>query len=215
MQQTFRGDLIPETTNLSQRRKGKMKQQFRFLLAGVSLIGVLVCHATPAEAQVHTTTFQVTLVSLSITVTPPSITLGSKAAGATVRSVQGGSPAPFRVTNNSDIDAIVQIAGTNAKSTSVSADNPSWMLEITNGANMFRFAAGVAAGNDGPFTAVLEGPTSGDTTFGNAGPIVQVPGGPFGPGDSRTVSWELVLPNSSTKVGTQEFQILFQAASAT
>jgi len=189
-----------------------MKQQFRFLVAGFSLIGVLVYHAIPAEAQILNTKFTVTLVTLSMTVTPSQVAFGSKGAGSAIRSEAGGTLAPFFITNTSAIEAIVQIAATNAKSTSESSENPSWMLEITNGQDMFRFAVGTVLGS---YTGVLEGPSGpGDTFYPTAGPIIEVPGGKFIAGANRTLHWEMIMPNSSTKTGAQEWLILFQAASA-
>lgn len=211
MQQTFRGDLIPETTNLSQRRKGKMKQQFRFLLAGFSVIGVLVCHAIPAEAQTLSTTFQVTLVTLSITVSPTSVDLGQVAAAATVVSQAGSSKPPIVVTNTSAVNANVFIAGTNAKSTTDANQDPSWTLEGTNGPDMFRFGFSVV-GATGPFTD-LEGPTTGSPQFGFPGAAQQV-GPTFVPTEPRTVHWQMIMPTVNNKTGTQTWQILFAASQA-
>ena len=69
-----------------------MKQQFRFILAGFSLIGVLVYHAIPAEAQALNTKFTVTLVTLSLTVTPPQVALGSKGGGLLNKKRGRGNP---------------------------------------------------------------------------------------------------------------------------
>jgi len=211
MQQTFRGDLIPETTNLSQRRKGKMKQQFRFLLAGFSLIGLLVCHAIPAEAQTLNTTFTVTLVTLSLTVSPNSISIGQQAAAGTVTSVSGGSPSPITVTNTSAVRALVFIAGTNAKSTTDGNQDPSWTLEGTNGPDMFRFGFSTT-GPAGSFTA-LDGPKAGSTQFGFPGPVEQV-GPAFAQSEPRTVDWQMVMPTVNNKTGAQTFQVLFAASQA-
>jgi len=212
MQQKFRGDFIPETTNLSQRREGKMKQQFRFLLAGFSLIALLVCHAVPVEAQ--QTTFTATLVQLSITVTPPSITLGSQQAGATVtsNSVQGSTTPPITVTNTSTVQVQLFVACTNAHD-SITGDNPSWICEkAANGADMF--TAGVSTTTAAGLFTALEGPIGsgpGVTEFPNPGPIKSL-GSPANPGAAVVVDWKVGLPTTSSQNGSQEWQFIFAAS---
>ena len=209
MQQEFRGDFIPETTNLSQRREGKMKQQFRFLLAGFSLIALLVWHAVPVEAQ--QTTFSATLVQLSITVSPPSITLGSQQAGATVTSAAQTATPPITVTNTSTVQVQLFVACTNAHDPTEGV-NPSWICEKTaNGADMF--TAGVSTTTAaGPFTA-LEGPIgSGPSAeFPNPGTIKAI-GVPAAPNAVVVVDWKVGLPTTSGQNGSQEWQFIFAAS---
>ncbi len=218
MQQKFRGDLIPETTHVSHGREGKMKQQFRFLLAGFSLIALLVSHAVPVEAQ--ETTFFASVISLTISVSPAAINIGPQVANTTVTGAPGSPQNPtITVTNNSTVAIKLIAACTNARDTSSNTTDATWICEKDkNGQDMFMLGVNTSSATS-PYIQ-LEGPMGtlpGAKNFPNPGMIATITTTPIPPiadvpNNTATVFWQFTLPTQSTVTTNQEFQLLLSGA---
>src|SRR3989338_2739184 len=99
------------------------------VVPAVLLIAVLAWRVTPVEAQSGATTMTVTLQSLAISVSPSSLATGVRTAGQVFNNVGAGLSA-IAATNNGNVNANFQIAGTNARQPSPLV-NPTWLLVTT------------------------------------------------------------------------------------
>jgi hypothetical protein len=204
MQQKFRGDLIPETTNLSHGREGKMKQQFRFLIAGFSLIGLLVYTATPASAQSDTTNFTVTLMSLSVSVTPGTIPLGNVSAGDTKESPTQGQSLTVSL-GGATVDWYFAV--TNTKQTGDATNAVVWRA-IKNDPDTDQFRVCVTGGSQQTFLCAAGPKPEEADKFPNIGSPEYL-GVALG---SQTVNWQFTAPTTSQNNQPQEFNVVFAAA---
>ena len=185
-----------------QRREDKMKQQFRFLIAGLSLTGLLVYTATPASAQVTSATFSVAIVSLSIDVTPNAVPLGDLSLGQVVNSVPNTE---IVITNTSRSIVELFVAGTNSKDSSL---NPSWTL-VDTAVDQEKFKFGYReTGTENNFI-FLAGPTS-DPAHPNFGDHKSI--GRVAPTAAKRLEWEFHAPNSTIRTEPQEFNLSAAAA---
>ncbi len=195
-----------------------MKQQFRFLLAGFSLIALLVSHAVPVEAQ--ETTFFASIISLTIAVQPGQIPLGAQVANTTITSAPNAPANPtITVTNNSTVPIKLIAACTNAHDVPSGTSDATWICEkAQNGQDMFMLGVNTVA-TTAPYIQ-LEGPMGtapGAKNFPNPGAISTITTTPIlpvanTPNNTRTVFWQFTMPTQSTKTGTQEFQLLLSGA---
>ena len=195
-----------------------MKQQFRFLLAGFSLIALLVSHAVPVEAQ--ETTFFASVIALTIAVQPDQIPLGAQVANTTITSAPNAPTNPtITVTNNSTVAIKLIAACTNAHDVPSGTNDATWICEKDkNGQDMFMLGVNTVATTAAYIQ--LEGPMGtapGATDFPKPGAIStittsSIPPIANAPNNTVTVFWQLVIPTASTEKGLQEFQLLFAGA---
>ena len=188
-----------------------MKQQFRFLVAGLSLTGLLIYTATPASAQADRANFTVTLMSLSIAVTPGNIPLGEiTAADTKVSGPRPEDPQPIRVAlGGATVNWFVAI--TNTRQNGDTSNAVVWRADPTDaGQNKFKMC--VIGGTPVTRTICLAGPTISaevpDDKFPAVGKIEDL-GVSLG---TQEVNWEFTAPTTSENNNPQEFNVQFAAA---
>jgi len=190
-----------------------MKQQLRFLIAGFSLIGLLVYTATPASAQqAGSTKFTVTLMALNISVSPTAIPLGEVPAGSTVNSTQPPSATPHIEVNLGSATVQLFAAGTNTKSSGPNNDVVWRLVKSTPVKDEFKVEVqSKEVGN--PFKALAgpaKDPSNPDADKFNAVGQPEFLGVTF---STQLIPWNFTAPSTSQVTAAQEFNITFASAS--